>query len=143
MWLLLMATTMAAVVSGNNDVAKEETKLQGTWQAVAIVVNGHPMPAEHVRATQLILTGGQFSQRFDKRAVREGIFTVQPDRTPKLIDLIFRGDEGLEMKLQGLYELKAGSLKTCMALPGVPRPTEFVSRPDTGHIFTTYERQKP
>jgi uncharacterized protein (TIGR03067 family) len=137
---------VSLVPAANPDDAKnpkDQAKLAGTWQAVSIIVNGNSMPEGHVKNVRLVLTDGKFIQQYAGRAVRQGALRVDEAKQLKLIDFSYRGDDGKEETYEGIYALEGDRLTICDGRPGVVRPLEFVSKPDTGHILTVYQREKP
>lgn len=121
----------------------DDRTLDGTWQATSMVVNGFKTPEGEVKNTCLVIGKGEFRQEYSGRVVRSGTVTVDTTRTPHLIDFAFRGDDGKEETLGGVYELSGDRLTACVARPGVPRATALEAKADSGHILTVYERVKP
>jgi uncharacterized protein (TIGR03067 family) len=142
--LLAVAATAALATADGPDASAraEEQKLAGTWQADSITVNGNPMAAGEAQNTRLRLGEGKFAQEYAGRRLRQGKLLIDPTKELKWIEFSYTGDDGKTENMLGIYDLKGDSLKICLARPDVPRPTEFVSKPDTGHILTTYQREK-
>ena len=67
----------------------------------------------------------------------EGSLTLDATKQPKTIDLDVNG-----RVLKGIYELDGDSLKMCYNLNDEARPTEFVSKPDSGLIVVVHRREK-
>src|SRR5437588_37548 len=89
-FLMTMLGGQVAIRAGDGD---DKAKLQGTWNAVAIVEKGRPEAAEKVRTLKLIITGDQYVYEFDGKDKKiVAAFKLDPTAKPKAIDVVF--DEG-------------------------------------------------
>jgi uncharacterized protein (TIGR03067 family) len=72
-----------------------------------------------------------------------GTFKLDLSKKPKEIDVVFtEGPEKGKTSL-GIYELEGDVYKVCIGLTGKKRPTEFISKPGSGHVLEVLKRQKP
>ena len=71
-----------------------------------------------------------------------GDFKIDPLAKPKTIDIIFTEGPGKGHSQKGIYELDGDTQKICIAMPDQPRPTEFVTSPESGHIIEILKREK-
>jgi uncharacterized protein (TIGR03067 family) len=132
---------VTAVSTADEDAAKAEIKkLEGTWQLVSAVKDGKETPVEVVKKIRVVIKDGKHTVYFGDDAVAKDIpFTVDPTRNPKTtVDLLPDGKE-----IKGIYKLDADRLTSCVAEAGNDRPSEFVSKPGSGHTLRVFKRVKP
>lgn len=135
---LWMGTAVSAV---DKDAARAEVKnLEGTWQLVSAVKDGKTTPEDIVKKIRVVIKGGKHSVHFgDEVAVKEIPFAVDPTRNPKTtVDTLPGGKE-----IKGIYKLEGNTLTSCVAEAGKDRPSEFVSRPGSGHTLRVFKRVQP
>jgi uncharacterized protein (TIGR03067 family) len=120
-------------------VKKELKRFQGSWKAVSIRnTDGKQAPDDQVQKTRLIVEGNKFTLT-SKDATITGTFTINPSATPKRIDVTLTSKEGKETKLLGIYQIKGDTRKSCFAVPGKERPSEFTSKP--GYLGFEWKRK--
>jgi uncharacterized protein (TIGR03067 family) len=132
---------MTAVCAADEDAASAEMKeLEGTWQLVSAVKDGKETPDEVVQKIRVVIKAGKHSVYFgDEVAVKEVPFAVDPTTNPKTtLDTLPDGKE-----IKGIYKLNGDSLISCVADVGEDRPSEFVSKPGSGHTLRTFKRVAP
>jgi uncharacterized protein (TIGR03067 family) len=118
-------------------------ELAGRWQAVTYALNGNKASDEDMKKIQLVIDA-----EGKTRAINEGkVFIasttkIDPTAKPMTIDLSFtEGDPKGKIAL-GIYKIEDDVLTICRAAPDKARPTEFASKPDSGHTLMTYKREK-
>jgi uncharacterized protein (TIGR03067 family) len=126
--------------AGDDAASAEMKKLEGTWQLVSAVRDGKPTPDDVVKKIRVVIKDGKHSVYFEKNSVAKDIpFTIDPTKTPKTtVDKLANGKE-----IHGIYKLDDDTLTSCVAEEGKARPTEFVSRPGSGHTLRVFRRTKP
>jgi RNA polymerase sigma-70 factor (ECF subfamily) len=110
----------------------DKERLQGTWVAVSGEQDGKKLPEEKVKDGQLILTADKVSLTPPTGVAHEGTYTIDPDKKPKEIDLIFG-----EVTRMGIYELKGTTLKLMFSENG--RPADFDAG---GATLVVFEKKK-
>ncbi len=125
---LVAALVAAALVAGGSGAAAPEEKkaksdkeqLQGTWAAVSGERLGEKMNEFQLKNwEEMVFKDDQFTRQGAEK--KEGTYKLDPDQTPKEIDLVINGKTW-----PGIYELKGTSLKLAFGLKD--RPTEFTSK---------------
>jgi uncharacterized protein (TIGR03067 family) len=112
----------------------DKETLQGTWLQVSEERKGEKLPEDKIRGGKIVFADDKVTwQGEPETRVREGTYTIDPEKKPKEIDLTI-GD----ITLKGLYELKGNTLKIVIAERG--RPTEFDSTAGGGLLV--FERKK-
>jgi uncharacterized protein (TIGR03067 family) len=142
--LLVTGLLLAADSPDKGDLAR----LRGTWLTVSLVNDGKTLVDEKTPpvkgpATKLVYEGNKWLIKVGDKTVADGVFTIDPTRTPREIDILDgTGMKNDQTKL-GIYELKGDLYKYCLAPAGKPRPTEFTSKPGSGHSLGVMKREKP
>jgi uncharacterized protein (TIGR03067 family) len=140
--LLVVWKLSKAGVSHHAKAIEDELKrFTATWRFVSIEAEGDQIPEEVFRKDTLVLKGKQFASYVAGKVVH-GVFTIDPTVTPKTIDITFTEGPGKGHSQKGIYELDGDTQKICIALPEKPRPTEFASKPGSGHVVEVLKREK-
>jgi uncharacterized protein (TIGR03067 family) len=134
------ASLVRAEDGTGNTLAQEYARFTGTWRFLWVEVEGRRVPAEALRHSRLMLTGYHFLLSGDPVTYR-GTFTLRPAKVPKEMDVHFTSGPGAGLKALGIYELVGDVYTACFGLPGAERPSEFVSRPDIGHVLQMLRRE--
>ena len=78
----------------------------------------------------------------DGEKIGTGTSQIDPTKKPKTIDFTpTEGDEKGKV-FRGIYEIKTNCRKLCYAETGKDRPTEFSSKPGSGHVLVILQREK-
>lgn len=113
--------------SPEDAVKKDLQQFQGTWQAVSIQrADGRQASKDEVQNTRLVVEGNKFTLT-GKDYTISGTFTINPAKTPKAIDVLLTATDGSESRFPGIYQIQGNTRKSCFALPGKERPTQFVT----------------
>jgi uncharacterized protein (TIGR03067 family) len=141
--LLTLAAAPAADDAKDEAVKKERKRYEGTWQVVALEVDGNKAAEEDAR--KITVTNGAdgaWAIESEGKVVARGTSTLDPTKKPKAIDLtVTEGDSKGQTDL-GIYELGDDTRKVCLAPAGKERPTEFSSPAGSGQILAVLKRVK-
>jgi uncharacterized protein (TIGR03067 family) len=137
MGLAFVATLLVAA----DDANKEYGRFEGTWKFISIEVDGMKLPDEAIKDQRLTCKGTQFTVEAMGGPFK-GTFKVDASKKPKTIDVHFTEGPEKGDTLFGIYELEGDVYKVCMGIPGKPRPTEFASKPSSGHVLEILHREK-
>jgi uncharacterized protein (TIGR03067 family) len=142
-WALLIVGVACCVAADkpSDAVQKEYQRLEGTWQFVSIEMEGKQIPAQFFKGSSLILHGDQCTMK-DSAATYHGTYTLDVTRTPKELDVNFTDGPEKGKKALGIYELEGDTYRVCLGLTGKSRPTEFASKPGSGHVLEVLKREK-
>jgi len=145
MRILSLALAAGLLLAADNPaeeaVKKELEKFEGTWRYVAMEIEGAKAEEKDYKDYKLILKGDQFTTT-DGKETFHGSFKVEPTQKPKKINVLFTDGPEKGQTALGIYELEGDTYKVCIAFPGKDRPTEFVSKPGSGHVLETLKREK-
>jgi len=114
--------------------------LQGTWEIVALEVEGASIPVGGFRGSRIIVKGGTFST-VSMGATYGGTLTVDASKSPKTLELSFKSGPEKGTKSLAIYELHGDTWKLCLTVTGHTRPTSFATKPGSGHAFEILKRQ--
>jgi len=140
---LILAVASAGCGPSAEAIEQDRKRLAGEWRIVAFQDDGDSeLEKEAKKVTVVNQTDGTWKVRFEDQETVRGTSTIDPTQNPKTIDFtaITEGEgQGLYL---GIYELGETSRRLCFAHPGKKRPTEFASRPGSGYVLITFERQQ-
>jgi uncharacterized protein (TIGR03067 family) len=141
--LCAAASLLIAADDKNNDAAKKDVEqLQGEWVMESHEINGHKLDEDRAKEYRRTVKDNRFEVKLGDKTVIEGTFALDPAKKPKTIDITLENGEQKGEKMLGIYELDGDTYKVCIGAPGIDRPTEFVSKPDSNHGLTIWKRQK-
>ena len=124
-------------------IKKDRKQIEGTWRVVILEVNGNKAMEEDAKKLTVVNgADGTWSLLSEDKEISKGTSTIDPMKKPKTIDFTATEGEGKGNQYLGIYELSEKTRKMCFAPPEKERPTEFSSRPGSGYILVTFEREK-
>lgn len=136
----LTALAFAGVITADETAVKDDWKqLEGAWQLVSAVKDGQETAPDVVKKIRVVIRDGKHTVYFgDEPAVKEIPFTVNPATTPKsTVDTLPDGKQ-----IRGIYKIEGDKLISCVAEADKPAPTEFASKPGSGHTLRVFQRMK-
>jgi uncharacterized protein (TIGR03067 family) len=143
-WLVLAAGLVAAAdVAQEEAIKKDRQKYEGVWRVVSLDINGtRAADRDARRITVANHADGTWAVRTDGKEVWKGTSTIDPTKRPKAIDFVRAEGANAGQTFLGIYEIAGDSRKLCFAPPGKGRPTEFASKPGSGHVLVVFRREK-
>lgn len=117
-------------------------KLIGSWTAVSATIDGKPLPEDTARQLRLVLTKTDYTTSRGDEVLFQSTYTVNPNASPKMIDVIGTEGESAGKPAQGIYELDGDRLRLCYTMPGNDRPKAFESKAGSGAFFIVWQRAK-
>lgn len=137
----LCVRRVLAAETGARAAARDDLKaMQGTWERVAMELQGKPAPNELIDGWKSTYEGDRLTLSNKEGIYRHCIVTLDPARMPKAVNTWDTEGPAADQTLSGIYELSGDRLKLCFALPGKPRPTEFTTKSGTGSFYFEYKR---
>jgi uncharacterized protein (TIGR03067 family) len=145
---VVLATACAAAAHAGGDAkpgtAQNELKrLQGTWEAVAAVVDGVKQVPRKGKGHRLIIRGNNYTLEANGKSFGEGTLKVDPAKKPHALDLTPADGDSQGKPIPCIYEVNGDELRVCMGRIGKARPAEFDAKERSKHILTTYRRLTP
>jgi len=120
---------------------QEIENLQGTWNIVALEVDGKKMPASAVTGSKIVVKGDRFST-IAMGAAYQGTLEVDAGKSPRALNMKFTEGPEKGNTNFAIYELDEDTWTICINMTGRNRPTEFATAPGSGQALETLKRQK-
>jgi uncharacterized protein (TIGR03067 family) len=143
-WLVAAGGLVATADTPENQAIKQDrNRYEGTWRVVALEVNG--AKSSETDARKITVTNsadGNWAVKADGKEFWKGTSKIDPMNQPKTIDFVPTEGANAGQTSLGIYEIEGATRKLCFAPPGKDRPTEFASKPGSGHILVAFEREK-
>jgi len=157
MHCVLLSVVLAAPPIEDASDHKAMEPVQGTWKVVSAEREGRqltkeeiaagskalvthappgPPPQESTLHWHLVSIKGDNVTIGDMDFAMIGRVVVTPGPKFGTVDLMMGGQK----MYQGIYRLEKDALTVCFAESGKPRPTEFVTKPDSGLVLATLRR---
>ncbi|HTF89991.1 MAG TPA: TIGR03067 domain-containing protein [Planctomycetota bacterium] len=108
--------------------------LEGTWNFASLKTEGSAIPPAMLVASRIVIDGERF-RTISPEAVYDGVFDIDVDTRPFTIDIDFRAGPEAGNSSYGIFRFDDERLVICLGLTGFPRPTEFKTRPGSGHAL--------
>ena len=112
------------------------SKLQGTWNIVALEVDGADRP---VAGAQIVIQKNRFTS-LGMGATYTGKLVVDDSKKPFALDLIFTAGPEKGNTNRGIFEFKGDSWRLCLQMTDGDRPKHFATQPRSGLALETFER---
>ncbi len=132
---------IAFLISGQLSKA-EDRKLEseahlGKWRQVATIMDGKEIPVEG--ATILTVTGNDYTVTMNGAIFQKGTMRIDRSKSPVQSDLTIT--EGF-MAGQTVHQISRIEGDVFISCFGSEQPTEFKSKPGSGHILSVWIRMK-
>jgi len=139
MWILPTALLSPVV-----DDAKHPdlVAMQGEWGCTLNIRNGQRQPEEVVETLFRDIKDDVVTISLYDRVLQKGKLKLNPNTTPKQIDVTALEGPAKDKVSPGIYEIKDGVLRICSAQPGKDRPTAFESKEGSNHSLTEWKLNK-
>ena len=141
--LMLASSLLMAADAPKDAVKKEYDKFDGTWKMESFTMDGKPSPIEDFADFRMTLKGENFTTvAADGKSA--GTYKIDPNKSPKTIDITFTGGQHDGLTMLGVYELDGDTYKVCLPTGGgKERPKELASKPGSGLVLEVFKRVKP
>lgn len=136
--LILAALAGSVLLSCDSRVRAadaDQQPLQGKWVVESFEYNGAPI--ELMKGAVREFSDDKYTLTPKSGDAINGVAKLDSTKKPKEIDLEVNG-----RTLKGIYELDGDSLKMSYTLNGDERPSELVSKPDSGVVLVIHKRVK-
>jgi uncharacterized protein (TIGR03067 family) len=134
----VLAGSVLSPVAGDSSANDRQglAELQGKW-VIQTVERSSKIDDSFTGAVRMI-DGDQYT--LARRAAPAIHGTLSVDARKQTFDMKPRDGDYQGRDLLGIYQLDGDSLHICFAEPGRPRPTDFTSKPGSGHIVVLQKR---
>src|SRR5260370_27096658 len=110
---------------------QEIEKLQGTWNIIALEVDGKKMPSSAVTGSRIVVKGDTFIT-IAMGANYEGTLEVDATRSPSALNMKFTEGPEKGNTNFAIYQLDGDTWTICMNMTGKNRPTKFATTSGSG-----------
>jgi len=139
---LNMALLALAAERPNQQAQKDLDRLKGTWNVVAVEINGKRLPAEKTEGWKLIIDGNHYRLQAGKENI-EGTYRLDPTKNPRSIDALRTNGADKGKTRRGVYRLNGKHLQMCFGEVGKKtRPHSFITSDGSGLTLYVFERGK-
>ncbi len=115
-------------------------RMEGTWGFRSLEVDASAMPASMLTNSSLLIDGDRFRME-SPEGPYEGVFTIDVEHSPHLIDIDFVEGPEAGNRCQGIFELDGDRFLLCLGLAGSSRPKRFATAPGSGHALEELVRK--
>jgi uncharacterized protein (TIGR03067 family) len=135
-----------AVLFSPMATADECPRLEGPWRMVSLEIGGSEVPEPVFRGHGVVFEGDVAVFRIEEQGTHLRVyesretFRVGWQNGIATIDLFGQDSEGNPTTRRGVYQRTRDSLRLCIAQPGQPRPTGFVSDKRNNWWIEVYKR---
>lgn len=144
---VLLAMTVIGLFQVGRALADEKNpagkdSLAGTWKLTSVDINGQALAMEKLQTARLVVKGPKYSLVIDDTRL-EMTHVLRADKKPKEMDLTIAEGSDKGKVFQAIYKLEGDTFTVCRNdKPGMDRPTEFASKPNTGLLLGVWMLQK-
>jgi uncharacterized protein (TIGR03067 family) len=131
-------------LADDDALVKAAKQSNGTFGLVSQVRDGQPRPEEELKGLRMTLIDGKYTVTRDKEFVSSGTFKVVAvkDGLRQIEGTAERGENAGTTRKQ-ISKQEGDKLTICRTLDGQEFPSEFASKPGSGHILSVWVREKP
>jgi uncharacterized protein (TIGR03067 family) len=125
------------------DAAKKDlAAMQGTWILTALEADGKDAPPAKLEGTVLKIEGDLYLLK-TKSASHQVRLKLNATKSPKHLDMTFLDGANKDKTLEGIYEVKDGTLRIARGLtPDQRRPEQFATWPNTSYFVMTWSKKE-
>jgi erythromycin esterase len=121
-------------------IKRDMDRMQGTWQMVALNLEGEPEPLDGPLANlQVIVTSDHRTVQAGEVVYARARYRINPLAEPPTIDVIVTHGGSRGQTMLGIYELNGRRLRVCLASGGRERPRDFCPKAGSGHVLQKLE----
>jgi uncharacterized protein (TIGR03067 family) len=124
---------LVAVLPAADAASETKEHLQGKWKLIEVEKAGesHKVKPKSTEFFHLEFKDKTVTSVFNGSPSIKGTYKTDPGKKPRTIDFMPTSSDDKGKTLLGIYEVKGGKLKLCVAEPEVKkRPTKFESKSD-------------
>lgn len=134
------AAPAAAAPAPAAAIAGDLKRLQGTWQVLALVVDGKPLGAVQIGNARIAIHERRF-ECLGMGAIYRGTVEINESVKPRQLDMRYDAGPEKGRTALGIYTLREGVWRLCLTTgKKARRPTLFESAPGSGLALETLRR---
>jgi uncharacterized protein (TIGR03067 family) len=138
----LLGLMFASTLVGQDQQKKDINALQGSWQVTSGEGSKTKLTPMEAKAIQLVFNEDSLTIKEGQGNINQKI-RLDPNKTPKRIDLVSTDSKTKDRVYQGIYEINGEFAKICFSEYGEQRPDEFAAEGKPGiRTFLSLKRAK-
>ena len=123
-------------------IKKDMDEMQGAWKLVSVNRDGIDEPLAGAMANlQLNVKDDTRSVETDEMVVAKSYYRIDPSAQPATIDVMLTVGGSAGQTMLGIYEIKDGKFRVCLAGPGSERPKAFAPPIGSGWVSQEFHRE--
>jgi uncharacterized protein (TIGR03067 family) len=132
---------LAADWPREDGLARDMDKLQGTWTIRVVETSGKIVEGDRSPNApgELMLNGNHYTLKLGE-LTNTGTFRLDPERSPKTVDVIPSEGPDKGRTFPGIYYIEAGIMRSCFNVGGGKRPTSFTTKDQPGWVVVEQRR---
>jgi uncharacterized protein (TIGR03067 family) len=141
-FIILISVCGIAAVGLGDAAGVENKKLDGTWSVQSVLRDPREDNSSEGKGLRIIVNGDKVVAKLPDNDKPVGTATIKrdPKPEPKALDIL---TDGNKVTVPAIYEVEGDTLRVCVSPPGKGRPTEFASKPGSGHTLVVLKKVKP
>ena len=140
MWIALISLLIPMVQS--SDKHPDYSAMQGEWGCTQMIRDGVKMPEDVAESRFRDVKDDAVSVSIYEKVVQTGKYKLNPNVTPKQIDVTISDGPLKDKVVPGIYEFKGEELIIIAAQPGKDRPTSFECKEGSGLSLSVWKKMK-
>jgi len=113
--------------------------LQGTWEIVALELEGKAVPESGFAGSRIVVKGNTFTT-ISMGATYGGTLSIDAAKNPKTLDMSFKAGPEKGNTSLAIFELDRDTWKLCLTVTGKTRPAAFAAKRGSGHAYEVLKR---
>ena len=142
--LLLLAVVslcQATIIAADDKKTAAKGPLEGAWNLTSVQLNAQSLPMEKLHDARLVVQDHKYSLKLAETRL-EMTHRFLPDQSKQAMDLTVAEGQDKGKTFHAIFKLEGDTLTVCRSiLPDKDRPTEFVSKPDSGLLLVVWSRK--
>jgi uncharacterized protein (TIGR03067 family) len=140
--LSIGVTVIAADAENNEAVKKDLSRLQGEWSMQSGTADGFVLPEAMRTGFKRVCKGNELTVTNGDQVIMRAKITIDPSKTPKMIDYDVIEGPTKGKKHLGIYEFDGSTMRSCFGAPDMKRPTDFTSKQGDKRTLSEWKRAK-
>jgi uncharacterized protein (TIGR03067 family) len=139
--LVLTVTSGGSTQGAPNSPSRPnpEVGAKADLQGASLTIDGKPLPAGQAQTARLSVDGSDFAFSLGGLTIAKGTYKLDPNKTPKEVDMVSTGGLGRGGLIKGIYELNGNTMTICVTPPGNARPAAFNSPPGSSNRLLVWQ----
>ena len=141
--LTAIGLILAAIGRADDKQPAAKGALEGDWKLASVQLNAQPLPMEKLQDARLAVRGPKYLLKLGDVRLDMTHVLLDDKKLPQEMDLTVVEGPEKGKTFHAILRLEGDTLTVCRSIEsGKDRPTEFVSKPDSGLLLVVWKRTK-